>query len=142
MRLRKRNKSNDHQLFKVTLIVGVSDQSSGLERILKAIAHDPTLIVISNDQVRLRLLSETNSYKDLDIDIMIAEETSTASEVKPRRKRKVISTKVAPQSSRRWSEADKALAQRLRDEGKTANEIALKVGRTRTSVNQQLYKRK
>jgi hypothetical protein len=74
MRLRKRNKSNDHQLFKVTLIVGVSDQSSGLERILKAIAHDPTLIVISNDEVRLRLLSETNSYKDLDIDIMIAEE--------------------------------------------------------------------
>ena len=142
MRLRKRNKSNDHQLFKVTLIVGVSDQSSGLERILKAIAHDPTLIVISNDEVRLRLLSETNSYKDLDIDIMIAEETPTASEVKPRRKRKVISNKIAPQSSRRWSEADKALAQRLRDEGKTANEIALKVGRTRTSVNQQLYKMK
>ena len=142
MRLRKRNKSNDYQLFKVTLIVGVSDQSSGLERILKAIAHDPTLIVISNDEVRLRLLSETNSYKDLDIDIMIAEETSTASEVKPPRKRKVISTKVAPQSSRRWSEADKALAQRLRDEGKTANEIGLKVGRTRTSVNQQLYKMK
>lgn len=142
MRLRKRNKSNDYQLFKVTLIVGVSDQSSGLERILKAIAHDPTLIVISNDEVRLRLLSETNSYKDLDIDIMIAEETSTASEVKPSRKRKVISTKVAPQSSRRWSEADKALAQRLRDEGKTANEIGLKVGRTRTSVNQQLYKMK
>ena len=142
MRLRKRNKSNDHQLFKVTLIVGVSDQSSGLERILKAIAHDPTLIVISNDEVRLRLLSETNSYKDLDIDIMIAEETPTASEVRPRRKRKVISKKIAPQTSRRWSEADKALAQRLRDEGKTANEIALKVGRTRTSVNQQLYKMK
>ena len=142
MRLRKRNKSNDHQLFKVTLIVGVSDQSSGLERILKAIAHDPTLIVISNDEVRLRLLSETNSYKDLDIDIMIAEETPTASEVRPRRKRKVLSKTIAPQTSRRWSEADKALAQRLRDEGKTANEIALKVGRTRTSVNQQLYKMK
>ena len=142
MRLRKRNKSNDHQLFKVTLIVGVSDQSSGLERILKAISHDPTLIVISNDEVRLRLLSETNSYKDLGIDIMIAEETHTASEVKPRRKRKVISKKIAPQTSRRWSEADKALAQQLRDKGMTANEIALKVGRTRTSVNQQLYKMK
>jgi len=141
MRLRKRNKTNDHQLFKITLIVGVANQSSGLERILEALRHDPTLIVIDTDEVRLRLLSETNSYKDLATDILIAEETPTATDIKPR-KRKVVSTDIAPKTTRRWSEADKALVQQLRDKGMNANEIALKVGRTRTSVNQQLYKMK
>ena len=141
MRLRKRNKTNDHQLFKITLIVGVANQSSGLERILEALRHDPSLIVIDTDEVRLRLLSETNSYKDLATDILIAEETPTATDIKPR-KRKVVSTDIAPKTTRRWSEADKALVQQLRDKGMNANEIALKVGRTRTSVNQQLYKMK
>jgi len=141
MRLRKRNKTNDHQLFKITLIVGVANQASGLERILEALRHDPTLIVIDTDEVRLRLLSETNSYKDLATDILIAEETPTSTDIKPR-KRKVVSTDIAPKTARRWSEADKALVQQLRDKGMNANEIALKVGRTRTSVNQQLYKMK
>jgi len=119
----------------------VANQSSGLERILEALRHDPSLIVIDTDEVRLRLLSETNSYKDLATDILIAEETPTASDIKPR-KRKVVSTDIAPKTTRRWSEADKALVQQLRDKGMNANEIALKVGRTRTSVNQQLYKMK
>lgn len=141
MKRRNRNKSNEHQLFKVTLIVGVSDQSSGIERILKAMRHDPTLMVVSTDEVRLRLLSDTNGFGDLATDIVIAEQTAlpVAGDQPLRRKRTTVHRHLQDQTKKRWTAKDKATIQELRAEGVPTSQIALVLNRTRASVSHQIH---
>ena len=141
MKRRNRNKSNEHQLFKVTLIVGVSDQASGLESILKAMRHDPTLVVVSTDEVRLRLLSDTKGFSDLATDIVIAEQTApiVAGDQPSQRKRTTVHRHLQDQTKKRWTDKDKATIQELRSEGVPTSQIALVLNRTRASVSHQIH---
>jgi len=149
------HKSNEHQLWRVSLIVGVSEHSvteSGLDCVLDAIRTHTSLVVVSSDEDKLTIMSEA-SWQAIARDpfategatIVAGDEsdyhlyeqfiTGTPQQAKHTRGE-------AHKANSRWTNTDLATIKRMRKQKIGINAIADALGRTPSSVRNQIQLKK
>ena len=125
--------STDHQLWRITLVIGVGDDStynhSGLACLLDAISTHTSILIVASDEDKLIMMSEA-SWDAVTKPI-------TADDDKPKRV-----GREAVKAKRRWTKTDLAFIKKKHAEGFTINAIADAVGRTPTAVLKQLQRNK
>jgi len=133
--------STDHQLWRISLVIGVGEDStynhSGLDCLLDAISTHTSIIVVASDEEKLTMMSEASwdaITKPISADDYA---TVTADDDKPKRVRGE-----AVKASKRWSKTDLATIKRMRKQGISVNDIAEAVGRTPASVRNQIQLKK
>ena len=138
------HKSNEHQLWRISLIVGVSEHSvteSGLDCVLDAIRTHTSLVVVSSDEDKLTIMSEA-SWQSITRDpfasegvVIVAGDESGYD--KPKRVRGE-----ARKASERWGKLDHATLKQMHKQGKSIAEIADRLGRTPSSIRNQVQLQK
>jgi len=149
------HKSTEHQLWRVTLIVGVSNHSvteSGLDCVLDALNMHSSLIVVASDEDKLTTMSEA-SWQAMTRDpfapalatIVAGDETdddlfAQFIDGTPQHAKRIRGK--ARKASERWSKLDLATVKQMRKQGRSIEEIADRVGRTPASVRNQIQQQK
>ena len=129
--------STDHQLWRISLVIGVGEDStynhSGLACLLDAISTHTSIIVVESDEERLTTMSEASW--DVITKPICADDfaTVTADDDKPKRVRGE-----AVKASKRWTKTDLATIKRMRKQSFPINDIAEAVGRTPSAVRNQI----
>ena len=131
--------STDHQLWRITLVIGVGEDStynqSGLACVIDAISTHTSVIVVSSDEDKLTMMSEA-SWVAITKPISAEDyATVTPPDDKPKRVRGV-----AVKASTRWGKLDCATVKQMHKQGRSIAEIADRVGRTPSAVRNQLQK--
>lgn len=131
------HKSNEHQLWRVSLIVGVSEHSiteSGLDCVLDAIRTHTSLVVVASDEDKLTIMSEA-SWQAITKDpfapegaVIVASDESGDDE--------------ARKANSRWTATDLATIKRMRKQNIGINAIAKALGRTPSSIRNQIQLKK
>lgn len=128
----------DHRLFEVRLIVAVPDYGTGtfdaLDAIVPFIDEEVTVLDMSSKALVVAV-DEPNHPATSTFTITNNTSTTTVPVVaaQPRKKSKAIN------SHKRWTNKDRAEVLKLADKGIAHKEIAKMVGRTVSSVDNQIW---
>ena len=129
--------STDHQLWRVTLVIGVGEDStynhSGLACLLDAISTHTSIIVVASDEDKLTTMSEASWVaitKPISADDFA---TVSAEDDKPKRVRGE-----ARKANKRWGKLDHATMKQMHKQGKSIAEIADRLDRTPSSIRNQI----
>ena len=149
------HKSTEHQLWRITLVVGVSNHStieSGLDCVLDALNMHSSVIVVASDEDKLTMMSEA-SWQALSASPMAsALATIVAGDESgddlyapfttgtPQHAKRIRG--VARKANNRWTNTDIATMKRMRKQNIGINAIADALGRTPSSVRNQIQLRK
>lgn len=149
------HKSNEHQLWRISLIVGVSEHSvteSGLDCVLDAIRTHTSLVVVSSDEDKLTIMSEA-SWQAITKDPFAPEGTTIVAgdesdyeiyaqfiQNTPQQAKRVSGE--AHKANSRWTQTDLATIKRMRKQKIGINAIAEALGRTPSSVRNQIQLKK
>ena len=106
--------STDHQLWRITLVIGVGDDStynhSGLACLLDAISTHTSIIVVASDEDKLTMMSEA-SWQAIARDPFAPEADKSGDLIRKRTRGKAI------KASHRWTTTDLATIKRMRKQG-------------------------
>ena len=138
------HKSTEHQLWRVTLVVGVSDHSiieSGLDCVLDALNMHSAVIVVACDEDKLTTMSEA-SWQAIARDPFATEGATIVAgdesgDDAPKRVRGE-----ARKASERWGKLDLATMKQMHKQGRSIAEIADRLGRTPSSIRNQIQLQK
>lgn len=149
------HKSTEHQLWRVTLVVGVSNHSvteSGLDCVLDALNMHASVIVVASDEDKLTTMSEASwtamtrdpfapalativAGDEMDDDLYAQFIDGTPQHAKR------IRTE-ARKANSRWTATDLATIKRMRKQNIGIKAIADALGRTPSSVRNQIQLKK
>jgi len=145
--------STDHQLWRISLVIGVGEDStynhSGLDCLLDAISTHTSIIVVESDEEKLTMMSEASW--DAITKPISAEDYATVTagdddlyaqfiEGTPQHAKRTRGEAV--KANKRWTKTDLATIKRMRKQGIGINDIAEAVGRTPSSVRNQIQLKK
>ena len=149
------HKSTEHQLWRVTLVVGVSNHStieSGLDCVLDALNMHASVIVIASDEDKLTTMSEA-SWQAITKDPFAPEGATIVAgdesdydlyaqfiQGTPQQAKRVRGE--ARKANNRWTATDLATIKRMRKQNIGINAIADALGRTPSSVRNQIQLQK
>lgn len=149
------HKSNEHQLWRISLIVGVSEHSvieSGLDCVLDAIRTHTSLLVVSSDEDKLTTMSEASWQALAASPMASALATIVAGDESgddlyapfiqgtPQHAKRVRGE--ARKASERWGKLDHATLKQMHKQGRSIAEIADRLGRTPSSIRNQIQLQK
>jgi len=149
------HKSTEHQLWRVTLVVGVSNHSiteSGLDCVLDAIRTHTSLVVVSSDEDKLTIMSEA-SWQAITKDPFAPEGATIVAgdesdydlyaqfiQGTPQQAKRVRGK--ARKASERWGKLDQTTLKQMHKQGRSIAEIADRLGRTPASIRNQIQQQK
>lgn len=149
------HKSTEHQLWRVTLVVGVSNHStieSGLDCVLDALNMHASVIVVASDEDKLTTMSEA-SWQAITKDPFAPEGATIVAgdesdydlyaqfiQGTPQQAKRVRGE--ARKANSRWTATDLATIKRMRKQKIGINAIAEALGRTPSSVRNQIQLQK
>lgn len=145
------HKSTEHQLWRVTLVVGVSNHSvteSGLDCVLDALNMHASVIVVACDEDKLTMMSEA-SWQAMAASpmasalatIVAGDESGNDLYAPTPQQAKRIRGK-ARKASERWGKLDQATLKQMHKQGRSIAEIADRLGRTPASIRNQIQQQK
>lgn len=141
--------STDHQLWRISLVIGVGEDStynhSGLACLLDAISTHTSIIVVSSDEDKLTIMSEASW--DAITKPISADDYSTVTagdddlyapfiQGTPQQAKRIRGEAV--KANKRWTATDLATIKRMRKQNIGINAIADALGRTPSSVRNQI----
>lgn len=149
------HKSTEHQLWRITLVVGVSNHStieSGLDCVLDALNMHASVIVVASDEDKLTMMSEASWQALASSPMASALATIVAGDESgddlcapfttgtPQQGKRIRGK--ARKASERWGKLDLATVKQMHKQGRSIAEIADRLGRTPASIRNQIQQQK